>query len=166
MTSYLNNQPFSPSQLRQVPLEQPFTDQKPGTSGLRKSSRQFETPHYLESFIEAVFRVLPGVEGGTLLVGGGCRSGHRHAIDVIARMAAAHGVSRLITTTGGILSTPAVSNLIRDAAGLEGLRQPARCRPHHPLHWMLACLSDLIRAIDALVEIRSPTGLERPTFIT
>ena len=38
---------------RQVPLATPFTDQKPGTSGLRKSSRQFEEPHYLESFIEA-----------------------------------------------------------------------------------------------------------------
>jgi hypothetical protein len=41
--------------------EHPLHDQKPGTSGLRKSSRQFEQPHYLESFIEAVFRVLPGV---------------------------------------------------------------------------------------------------------
>lgn len=166
MTGYLNNQPFSPSQLRQVPLDQPFTDQKPGTSGLRKSSRQFETPHYLESFIEAVIRVLRGVEGGTLLVGVDGRYGNRYAIDVSARMAAAHAVSLLITTTGSILSNPAVSNLIRDAAGLEGLRQPARCRPHHPLHWMLACLSDLIRAIDALVEIRRLTGLERPTFIT
>jgi len=33
---------------RQVRLATPFTDQKPGTSGLRKSSRQFEEPHYLE----------------------------------------------------------------------------------------------------------------------
>ena len=56
-----------------VRLEAPFTDQKPGTSGLRKSSRQFEQPHYLESFIEAVFRTLPGVEGGTLVLGGEAR---------------------------------------------------------------------------------------------
>ena len=56
--------PAEPTQ-RQVPLATPFTDQKPGTSGLRKSSRQFEEPHYLESFIEASLRTLPGVQGGT-----------------------------------------------------------------------------------------------------
>jgi phosphoglucomutase len=102
----------SPS-VRQVSLSTPFTDQKPGTSGLRKSSRQFRQPHYLESFMEAVFQVAPGVAGGTLVVGGDGRYGNRRAIGVIARMAAAHGVARLITTTGGILSTPAASHLIR-----------------------------------------------------
>jgi len=44
---------------RKVHLDSPFTDQKPGTSGLRKSSQQFEEPHYLESFIEASLRTLP-----------------------------------------------------------------------------------------------------------
>ena len=52
--------------VRQVMLERPFEDQKPGTSGLRKSSQQFQTPHYLESFIEASLRVVPGIAGGTL----------------------------------------------------------------------------------------------------
>ena len=114
---------------RLVALAQPFSDQKPGTSGLRKSSRQFETPHYLESFLEAVFRVLPGVQGGTLIVGGDGRYGNRRAISVIARMAAAHGVARLITTTGGILSTPAASNLIRQHNAIGGIILSASHNP-------------------------------------
>jgi phosphoglucomutase len=120
------------SSIRQVSLERPFADQKPGTSGLRKSSKQFETPHYLESFIEASLRVLPGVAGGTLVVGGDGRYGNRRAIGVIARMAAAHGVARLITTTGGILSTPAASNLIRQNNAIGGVILSASHNPGGP----------------------------------
>ncbi len=121
----------SPS-VRQVSLSTPFTDQKPGTSGLRKSSRQFEQPHYLESFVEAVFRVVPGVAGGTLILGGDGRYGNRRAIGVIARMAAAHGVARLITTTGGILSTPAASHLIRKHQAIGGIILSASHNPGGP----------------------------------
>ncbi len=118
--------------MRSIALDQPFNDQKPGTSGLRKSSRQFETPHYLESFIEAVFQVLPGVEGGTLVVGGDGRYGNARAIAVIARMAAAHGVAQLITTTGGILSTPAASHLIRQHGAIGGIILSASHNPGGP----------------------------------
>jgi phosphoglucomutase len=120
------------SSIRQVSLERPFSDQKPGTSGLRKSSKQFETPHYLESFIEASLRVLPGVSSGTLVVGGDGRYGNTRAIGVIARMAAAHGVARLITTTGGILSTPAASNLIRQHQAIGGVILSASHNPGGP----------------------------------
>ena len=116
----------------QISLDQPFKDQKPGTSGLRKSSRQFETPHYLESFIEAILRTVPGVAGGTLVVGGDGRYGNRRAIGVIARMAAAHGVARILTTTGGILSTPAASNLIRQHQATAGIILSASHNPGGP----------------------------------
>ena len=118
--------------VQHVSLAQPFADQKPGTSGLRKSSRQFETPHYLESFIEAALRVIPGVAGGTLVVGGDGRYGNRHAIDVICRMAAAHGIARVITTTGGILSTPAASHLIRSRQAIGGIILSASHNPGGP----------------------------------
>jgi phosphoglucomutase len=120
------------SGVQQIPLDQPFLDQKPGTSGLRKSSRQFETPHYLESFVEAILRTVPGIAGGTLVVGGDGRYGNRRAIGVIARMAAAHGVARIITTTGGILSTPAASNLIRQRQATAGIILSASHNPGGP----------------------------------
>ena len=115
-----------------VRLEAPFTDQKPGTSGLRKSSAQFEQPHYLESFVEAVFRTLPGVQGGTLVLGGDGRYGNLRAINVILRMAAAHGLSKVIITTDGILSTPAASNLIRKRGAIGGIILSASHNPGGP----------------------------------
>ena len=115
--------------LRQVKLEAPFTDQKPGTSGLRKSSQHFEQPHYLESFIEASFRTLPGMKGGTLVLGGDGRYGNRRTIDVILRMGAAHGLQKVIVATGGILSTPAASNLIRLRKAIGGIILSASHNP-------------------------------------
>ena len=92
--------PAEPTQ-RLVRLDAPFTDQKPGTSGLRKSSQQFEQANYLESFVEAIFRTLPGKAARW------CwevtAASNRSAIDVILRMGAAHGLSKVIVTTGGIL---------------------------------------------------------------
>ena len=113
-------------------LEAPFTDQKPGTSGLRKSSQQFEQPNYLESFIEASFRTLPGMKGGTLVLGGDGRYGNLRAIDVILRMGAAHGLQKVIVTTGGILSTPAASNLIRQRQAIGGIILSASHNPGGP----------------------------------
>tara|TARA_Y100001968_G_scaffold333945_1_gene401598 strand:- start:10577 stop:12229 length:1653 start_codon:yes stop_codon:yes gene_type:complete len=104
-----------------VQLQVPFLDQKPGTSGLRKSTSKFHEPNYLESFIEAIFRTLPGVDGGLLVLGGDGRYGNRRAIDIILSMAAAHGISKVITTVDGILSTPAASNLIRNRKAIGGI---------------------------------------------
>ncbi|WP_036896296.1 alpha-D-glucose phosphate-specific phosphoglucomutase, partial [Prochlorococcus marinus] len=104
-----------------VVLEAPFTDQKPGTSGLRKSTKHFQQPHYLESFVEAIFQTLHGLEDGVLVLGGDGRFGNRNGIDVIIRMAAAHGVRKVITTVDGILSTPAASHLIRTKKAVGGI---------------------------------------------
>ncbi len=112
-----------------IPLAVPFEDQKPGTSGLRKSTNQFFKPHYLESFIEAVLRTLPGVEGGTLIVGGDGRYGNLRAIDIILRMAAAHNVKEVVTTVNGILSTPAASNLIRSNKAIGAIILSASHNP-------------------------------------
>ena len=78
-------------------------------------------------------RTLPGVQGGTLVLGGDGRYGNLRAINVILRMGAAHGLSKVIITTGGILSTPAASNLIRKRKAIGGIILPPVTTPAAPM---------------------------------
>ncbi|MBV2142234.1 alpha-D-glucose phosphate-specific phosphoglucomutase [Falsochrobactrum sp. TDYN1] len=91
----------------------PFQDQRPGTSGLRKKVPVFQQPHYAENFIQSVFDVLEGFEGKTLVVGGDGRYYNREVIQKLIKMASANGFGRIMVGQGGILSTPAASNMIR-----------------------------------------------------
>lgn len=91
---------------------QAFTDQCPGTSGLRKPVQHFQQPHYTESFIQAIFTTL-GAAGKTIVVGGDGRYFNAEAIKILIKMAAAQGVKRLIVGEHGLLSTPAASHVIR-----------------------------------------------------
>ncbi|MEP2921625.1 alpha-D-glucose phosphate-specific phosphoglucomutase [Sulfitobacter sp.] len=92
---------------------QPFEGQKPGTSGLRKKTRVFMQPHYLENFVQATLDAIGGAQGKCFVVGGDGRYFNRDAIQTILRMAAANGAAEVIVGRNGILSTPAVSHLIR-----------------------------------------------------
>ncbi len=91
----------------------PIEGQKPGTSGLRKTTRTFMGKHYLENFVASIFGAIGGAEGKTFVLGGDGRYFNDRAVQVILRMAAAEGAARVIVGQGGILSTPAASNLIR-----------------------------------------------------
>ena len=83
---------------------QPFDDQRPGTSGLRKKVRVFRQENYLENFIQSVFDVIGDFSGRTLVVGGDGRFYNRQAIQVILKMAAANGFGRVLVGRDGILS--------------------------------------------------------------
>lgn len=48
---------------------EPFADQKPGTSGLRKQVRVFQKPHDLENFVQATVDA-GHFQGRALVVGG------------------------------------------------------------------------------------------------
>lgn len=110
----------------------PYDDQRPGTAGLRKRVTVFRQPHYLESFLEAIFRTVGIPAGSTLVVGGDGRYLNRESIQVIARMAAAHGIAHLITGRDGLLSTPAASHLIRRRGAAGGLLLTASHNPGGP----------------------------------
>jgi len=110
----------------------PFKDQKPGTSGLRKRVRVFRQPHYLENFVQAIFDTQKDLQGGTLVLGGDGRYHNRDAIQVILHMAAANGVSRVLVGTGGILSTPAASCVIRKHRAQGGIVLSASHNPGGP----------------------------------
>jgi len=97
----------------------PIDGQKPGTSGLRKKTRIFQEQGYLENFVQSIFDAVGGAAGKTLVLGGDGRFFGREAAQIILRMAAANGAARVITGQGGLLSTPAASNLIR-ACGADG----------------------------------------------
>ena len=91
----------------------PFEDQEPGTSGLRKKTRVFMQPHYLENFVQAVFAAVGSGAGKTFVIGGDGRYFNAEAIQKIIKIAAANGATRVIVGKDGILSTPAASHLIR-----------------------------------------------------
>ncbi|WP_337996094.1 alpha-D-glucose phosphate-specific phosphoglucomutase [Oleispirillum naphthae] len=107
----------------------PFPDQKPGTSGLRKPVSVFQQPRYLENFIQAVFDSLPDHEGKTLVIGGDGRFFNAEAVQIILRMACANGIARMLVGKGGLLSTPAVSCLIRKHKAYGGFVLSASHNP-------------------------------------
>lgn len=97
-----------------------FKDQKPGTSGLRKKVTVFQQPNYLANFVQSTFNVLVKNGGvpSVLVVGGDGRYFGREACQTIIKMAAANGVRRVWVGQNGLLSTPAVSAIIRNREGL------------------------------------------------
>ncbi|EKG20343.1 Alpha-D-phosphohexomutase superfamily [Macrophomina phaseolina MS6] len=112
---------------------QPFQDQKPGTSGLRKKVKVFQQPHYSEAFVTSILLSIPeGVEGSTLVIGGDGRYWNPEVVQLIAKIGAAYGVKKLIIGQNGILSTPAASNVIRVRKATGGILLTASHNPGGP----------------------------------
>lgn len=111
---------------------QPFSDQKPGTSGLRKRVPIFRQPHYLENFIQSIFDTIKAPKGATLTLGGDGRFYNREAIQIILKIAAANDFGRVLVGQGGILSTPAASCVIRKYKTFGGIILSASHNPGGP----------------------------------
>ncbi|KAL2046534.1 hypothetical protein ABVK25_011776 [Lepraria finkii] len=118
--------------VREVSLK-PFTDQKPGTSGLRKKVTVFQQPHYSESFITSILLSIPeGAEGSFLVIGGDGRFYNPEVVQLIAKIGAAYGVKKLLIGQNGILSTPAASHVIRKRKATGGILLTASHNPGGP----------------------------------
>ncbi|RWJ99448.1 alpha-D-glucose phosphate-specific phosphoglucomutase [Mesorhizobium sp.] len=117
--------------IKTVPTK-PYADQKPGTSGLRKKVPVFQQEHYAENFIQSIFDALEGFEGKTLVIGGDGRFYNREVIQKAIAMAAANGFGKVMVGQGGILSTPAASNIIRKYKTFGGIILSASHNPGGP----------------------------------
>jgi phosphoglucomutase len=119
--------------IREIPLA-PYTDQRPGTSGLRKKVSVFRQPGYLEAFVQSLFDALPeavgdSAAGKTLVLGGDGRFFNDVAIRAIVAIAAANGVGQLLVGRDGLLSTPAASAVIRKHGCFGGIILSASHNP-------------------------------------
>lgn len=115
----------------QTIISQAFTDQRPGTSGLRKKVKHFRQPHYLANFAQAIFDTIDAT-GQTLILGGDGRYYNDEAIGLILRIAAANGIGRILVGQSGLLSTPAVSCIIRKHKAHGGIVLSASHNPGGP----------------------------------
>ncbi len=111
---------------------QAFSDQKPGTSGLRKKVTTVQQQNYLENFVQSIFNVATTLKDGLLILGGDGRYYNTQAIQIILKMAAANGVKQVMVGENGLLSTPAVSHLIRKYQAAGGIILSASHNPGGP----------------------------------
>jgi len=118
---------------RKTVASTPFSDQKPGTSGLRKKVRVFQQAHYLENFVQSIFNATADtaqdLTDKTLVVGGDGRFYNNEAMQTIIKMAAANGFDRIIAGRQGLLSTPAASCIIRKYQAFGGIILSASHNP-------------------------------------
>lgn len=109
-----------------------FTDQRPGTSGLRKKVTVFQQPRYVENFIQSIFDTAEGAQGSTLVIGGDGRFFNEAVVQTALKMAAANGFGRVLVGQKGLLSTPAASCVIRKHKAIGGLVLSASHNPGGP----------------------------------
>ncbi len=110
----------------------PYLDQKPGTSGLRKKTAEFQQSNYVENYVQSIFDSLEGFAGKILVIGGDGRYFNREAIQKAIRIALANGFGRIVVGRGGLLSTPAASALIRSLSAYGGIILSASHNPGGP----------------------------------
>ncbi|KAI1290057.1 Phosphoglucomutase-1 [Halotydeus destructor] len=104
-----------------------FEGQKPGTSGLRKPVKTFQQDDYVENFVQATLSAVDDKK--YLIVGGDGRYYGKEAVSKILKLCAGNGVEHIVIGQDGILSTPAVSCIIRKRQASGGIILTASHNP-------------------------------------
>eukprot|EP00252_Welwitschia_mirabilis_P019118 TRINITY_DN4342_c0_g1_i2.p1 TRINITY_DN4342_c0_g1~~TRINITY_DN4342_c0_g1_i2.p1 ORF type:complete len:647 (-),score=141.84 TRINITY_DN4342_c0_g1_i2:411-2351(-) len=137
-SSSTETSPESALQSRGFPIKliptQPIPGQKTGTSGLRKKLKVFREPNYLKNWVQALFNSLPpeDYKNGLLVLGGDGRYGNDEAAQIIIKIAAANGVGKMLVGRDAVMSTPAVSAVIRKYKANGGFIMTASHNPAGP----------------------------------
>ncbi|PSR93385.1 Phosphoglucomutase [Actinidia chinensis var. chinensis] len=120
-------------EIKSVPTK-PIEGQKTGTSGLRKKVKVFMEENYLGNWIQALFNSLSpeDFKNGILVLGGDGRYFNREASQIIIKIAAGNGVGKILVGKEGIMSTPAVSAVIRKRKANGGFIMSASHNPGGP----------------------------------
>ncbi|KAJ9139950.1 hypothetical protein P3X46_030641 [Hevea brasiliensis] len=119
--------------INSVPTK-PIEGQKTGTSGLRKKVKVFMQENYLANWIQALFNSLPSEDykNGLLVLGGDGRYFNKEASQIIIKIAAGNGVGKILVGKEGVMSTPAVSAVIRKRKANGGFIMSASHNPGGP----------------------------------
>ncbi|MGV3278327.1 alpha-D-glucose phosphate-specific phosphoglucomutase [Rickettsiales bacterium LUAb2] len=89
-----------------------YEGQKFGTSGLRKTVKDFQQPNYLENFLTAIFTSLD-INNKIVVLGGDGRFFNKSAINIALKILIALGAKKVYVGQNGFFSTPAISHFIR-----------------------------------------------------
>lgn len=116
---------------------QAYEGQKPGTSGLRKAVKVYKQQHYTENFVQctitaALEKLLQQKSNCSLVIGGDGRYYEKEATLKIIQICAGNGISKLYVAHEGLMSTPAVSCVIRKYKANGGIILTASHNPGGP----------------------------------
>ena len=96
-----------------------------------KKQKSSTNKNYLENFVQPIFYAKE-IQGSAIVVSGDGRFYNDKAIQVITKMAAANGISKIIVGTDGLLATPAMSAVIRERNVYGGIILTASHNPGGP----------------------------------
>ena len=117
----------------------PIEGMRPGTSGLRKRTKVWETTeHYVENFAQSIVEGwrevggFPAAGAGTMVVGGDGRYFNKEAIQTFLKVLAGNGVKNLVVPVHGVVSTPGASALVRRSKADGAILMTASHNPGGP----------------------------------
>ncbi|CAH1415358.1 unnamed protein product [Lactuca virosa] len=123
----------------------------------------YQEPYYLHNFVQSTFNAFSTekIKGSTLVVSGDGRYYSKDAIQIIIKMTAANGARRIWVGQNGLLSTPAVSAVVRERVGVDGFKANGAfilTASHNPGRPIISELAKVVITAYVDVKCESVTG--------